>query len=548
MILRGSELGTRRDGVTSAAACAVIVVAVMLLYGSVLGLFWTYDDAFNLRYAQEQSPLGYFFMPSVWRQLPFTMFTPLLYVAYDIDLALFGERPAPFYAHHLLSLCGAAVALFFVLRSWFSAAISLLATLSVVAAPPMTEWALELMTRHYVEGALLASVATLFYLRAVSKRHSGWAVAAAVVALLAALAKEVFVPLPALWLLLRVATLRERVRFVIPTIAATVVYLAWRWIMLGTLGGGYGWTILEDERFRVYASLPLRLARSFSSGSSAIPAITLAVIAAALAAYLLWRDRGFVARMFFAAVLAVAPLVAVPTQLEPRYLVLLAVVLAVLIAAAMKRFHGGGAIMLGAVALTVLVAANRSAWTPAFEKSARMSSESRALLQLSGSDLLATPAIPVGAAGELKEKAKGSRGVAADVFYDEIFLCEQLDRGRRMWRFDEQRDEVTEQTARIRVEAARFCGSVRSAPLNAAFRHEDEVLTWSLGPYRDGRYRLVLGSGALVMDVPARAAFRVGAVAPPSLRVRYDSPEGWTTYSPDLTLDFSGGRAFSWRR
>jgi hypothetical protein len=59
---------------------------------------------------------------------------------------------------------------------------------------------------------------------------------------------------------------------------------------------------------------------------------------------------------------------------------------------------------------------------------------------------------------------------------------------------------------------------------------------------------VLLGRGIDAWEVPRREAFRLPGVKGLSLRIRYDSPEGWVTYSPDIDLDFARQPDFTWHR
>ena len=66
---------------------------------------------------------------------------------------------------------------------------------------------------------------------------------------------------------------------------------------------------------------------------------------------------------------------------------------------------------------------------------------------------------------------------------------------------------------------------------------EGTGISWSMGPYADGRYRFVLGDGAVAFGMPRTGGFLLRQLAPISLRVKYEAPEGWVTYSPELRID-----------
>ena len=91
------------------------------------------------------------------------------------------------------------------------------------------------------------------------------------------------------------------------------------------------------------------------------------------------------------------------------------------------------------------------------------------------------------------------------------------------------------------------CASGR-APLAVVFEHTGKAVRWDLGPYRDGRWRLVLGEGVQVVEVPRRGGFHLPGARLLSLRVRYQAPSGWVTYSPPLTVDFARAKRQRWAR
>src|SRR5207249_3126374 len=75
------------------------------------------------------------------------------------------------------------------------------------------------------------------------------------------LAKEISVPLPLLLALLPEGEFRARIRGLVPHAFALLLYCLWRWWMLGTLFGGYGWAITDMGS--LIASLPIKIAAAF---------------------------------------------------------------------------------------------------------------------------------------------------------------------------------------------------------------------------------------------------------------------------------------------
>jgi hypothetical protein len=84
--------------------------------------------------------------------------------------------------------------------------------------------------------------------------------------------------------------------------------------------------------------------------------------------------------------------------------------------------------------------------------------------------------------------------------------------------------------------------------LSASFRVSGDTLLWDLGPYQEGRYGFVLEDGTEVFEMPHSAGFNVQGLTDLSLRIKYESPEGWATYSPQLRLEIKDASTLRWSR
>ncbi|MEO8037056.1 MAG: hypothetical protein ABI837_21700, partial [Acidobacteriota bacterium] len=146
-----------------------IIAASWVLFSPILTLWWMYDDAFLLHYAIRHHPGQYLFIPSVWQEFPQKLFTPVLPLAYDTDVFLFGVNAHSYYLHHLVELTLLFVLLHLCLRLWFSPAGSAVATFLFMLGAPTMSWASQLMLRHYVESSIAALVATILYVRGIRR-------------------------------------------------------------------------------------------------------------------------------------------------------------------------------------------------------------------------------------------------------------------------------------------------------------------------------------------------------------------------------------------
>lgn len=544
----------RRRAADVAVAVGLAALA-LLLYHQAAGFWWAHDDFVQVAFAADHRVAEYAFDPAVWGRLPIRMLTPLLIASYDLDLALFGARPRPFHVHQLVALGLAAAALYALLRLWMSRPWAAAGASIFLVGPPVVGLAALLMVRHYVEGLLLALLAGIAFVVAVRRRSVGTAVASAALALAAMLAKEVFVPLVLLLPMVPVGAARERWRLAVPHAAALVLYVLYRRWLLGTLAGGYGMAVPPDEVPRVVATLPLRLLAAMAGGS-ALGWLAVALGGAA-AGYLALRGRRAAALLATAAVAAVGPLLAVAAEMAPRYATVAWAGLAVACPAAgsLLARRGPAARRLAAVAaaavLVAAFAANRAAWAETVRTMRRIGAEDRAMLTLGPRDLLDHPRELPAALDSLPAFAARfyGRPTTAGRFSDDLFLCLGGARGKRVWSWDAGSERLIEASERVAARGRRHCAAIaRHAPLSVRLEPSQEALWWRLGPRRDGEYRLLLDDGVRSFAVPAAGGYRLQRGGELRLRVRYQAPDGWVTYSPELAVELGSGRVVRWRR
>jgi hypothetical protein len=510
------------------------------------------DDFFNLRFAQAGRAVDYGLDPEVWRQLSVRMLTPLLFASLDADLVLFGASPRAFYLHQLVSLGLAAAALYALLRLWVERHWALLGGLLFLGGAPVASLAPLLMVRHYPECVLLAALAVVAWvlsLRA-DRPLAGWglATASAVLWLAAAAAKEIAVPIVLLLPLVREGAPTDRIRRLAPHGVALLVYVLYRWRMLGTLGGGYGWAVEPADWPRLAGLLPLRVGRELLGAPSVAAWIALALVLAG-AAIAAARGASWALLSTLALLAALLPVLPVSSEVVPRYAVAAWVVLVVAFvfgARSLRRLRS-----VAWVALLAVLLANRQGWSIELARARRMSVENRALVTMAAGDVLRTPLGPPASLRQLQSFAPEflRRQVTAGWFYDDVYLCLHGQAVERLWQYDERSGRVLAVATPVAVLSRETCGAALARrPLVASFRHDEGVLWWRLGPYADGSWRLVFADGVEAFEVPRRGGFQLGSVGELAVRVRYDSPRGWRTYSPPLRMDFARRDRYSWRR
>jgi len=497
----------------SAVWPAVIAIAVVLLYRKVLRLWWTWDDAYLLHIAIVRAAREHFFAPSLWQGMPQRLFTPLLTASYDSELSLFGFDARRFYAVYVGEFALLAVLLYATLRQWLDRCASASGALLFALGAPLCLVVTELMLMHYVEALILCCVATILYQR-------NRPIASAIVYLAAMLAKEVAVPLiVVLWLIRRRDTIAHGV--------GLLIYLIWRTVMLGTLLGGYGYAITLREVPLLLIKTPWRIAGAWAGAKPLVGALLVVLVLACAAR--LWRWT------LIALALTILPIMPVAKAFDARLAFVPWLAIAFVFAFAAKQNR---ALLVIAPLLAIVV--NRQTWTVDYSKAIRQSNEARVYFDLGDNDLLAHPLIPPAAIAELTwlKREWLHRGGNSGWYYDDLFVCEGKAAGKRVfaWR------------GRSVVQTDAQCPPSRVVPMTIEFHHRGDSLFWRFGPYRDGTWSVLIADGIQAFDVPPEDGYRLGGVPAIGLRVKYTSPQGWSSYSPEFPLDFAKQPDVRYRR
>lgn len=231
---------------TTLGGALLVLLLFWSLHHHALGNWFLNDDPCHLLFFSHQGLWTSFYDPP--RAISMRNFTPFLGPSLGGDFQLFGLNPTPYYWHHLLAFSLALLLLYLALARFIAPLAATLVLSAWVASPAVAHAAHFLMVRHYVEGLALAAAALLAYALAVQQRRWAWAWFGAGLYLLAALNKEIFVPLVGALFFLPLADYARRLRYLLPYLAAAVIYLAWRAYMLGGhLVSGYTGTEVQEE-------------------------------------------------------------------------------------------------------------------------------------------------------------------------------------------------------------------------------------------------------------------------------------------------------------
>lgn len=524
----------------------VLVAVAIALYRKAIRLWWTYDDPFNLRMVATHVWTDPYNAAHLWPQ---KLFTPILFTAHELLLQFAGLDADRWYRAEIALIALAGLAVFFTLRLFIDTMPALGGAVIFIAGPPLCVFATQLMVMHYLLAIAFGAGAVAFYTLAFRRDSFLFELLSAVCYFLAMLAKEIAIPLPLLLFFLPEKSIGVRVRHLLLHALAFFGFFLWRRSIIGTFLGGYGWVVTPIELPLVLLKLPWKLLE-LSAGNGLFAGLIALSLLALGAAFALRTRRAWMLAIA-GLILAVIPLIPVAKEVQPRFALVGWLWFSVVFAIGAASLNIAPRVALFIAAIATVMVANRQEWTVEYANAKRMSDEARMYMKLDANALLRKPSIPPAAMGELqwlKEvQYHGAKG--SGWFYDDSFLCGPGDDGKQIYEYVETRRQVVEVTARIPDFARTFCDSIRDdVPLWAEFHHRKERLFWRFGPYDQGKWTAILAGGMQAFEVPRQDGFYLPNVPGLSLRIRYDSPEGWVTYSPEIVLDFAKQSDFTWHR
>jgi hypothetical protein len=531
--------------VRKAVPAVLLALVVSLLYRKVTRLWWTYDDAYNVKVAISHAWTEAFSSSILW---PSKLFAPLGPLAHELLYGAFGLDASGWYAVHLGVLVAACLGVLAALRLYVPRPAALAGAFLFAAGVPVCSMVTQLMTIHVLVALALGAFAVVAYVEGV-RRHRYWlSGASALLYFFAILSKESMAALPILLVLLPERDVRLRLRHTIGHAGALVAYLVWRWLVVGSIVGSAGFTISADELPRLIATLPWKVVLACAGAAVGVGVMLLISLTAAAAGALRTRRAILIAGVSL--LLILLPILPLSKQMQRSYAILPWLWVCVLFAIGIEKVRLRNALIL--LALVLASIANRQEWTKEFNRARRMADEAKFYIEMPGDGILRAPTVPPAAMSELQwmKEAHLRRPPGALWFYDDVYLCTATAyANRRVFEYDVARRHIIEITARVPDLAFSYCSAIRiNAPLKAEFHHRDRSLFWDFGPYEAGRWSVVLANGIQAFEVPRRDGFRLGELPGLALRVRYQAPEGWVTYSPEIALDFAKQPDVEWHR
>ncbi|MEI6413835.1 MAG: hypothetical protein WCP34_06165 [Pseudomonadota bacterium] len=519
------------------------------LYHSALGGFFRWDDPHILLQAHLYTPWQIFSDPEAWRFLSAAHLTPWLTFSYWLDTQLFGLLPMGFYAHQLLAIAGAGLALYALIRRFAPVWVALGGATLFLVGPPVAVVAQQLMTRHYIEGLVFALLATLCYLTALDKDRWIWILPGALLYLLAVAAKEIYVPLIlvlTVWHFLYED--RRQWTWLLPFLAVALAYIPWRFYMLGEGIGGYG----QSLNLLAVALLPILLFEELF-GQMAI--FFWAVVAWAWLGgnrHLFWIVLTILVAMWL-------PLIPVTAAFQspspgnesvPRYALLPYALLCLSVSAGLARLRA----VDSGVGIVVVLVGVVLWWRAGVVWGAILPKAD--YFDALGSHLLDTiPRGPLWIDGDyfyvyapmlVRLNRLVNHRESPQLYHDPILFDPTHPPANLHHYSNDCRCILPIQNLAQRITL--WMGQRREVPLFLQVRHLSATrLEYQAGPYRTGQYHFISRDFGNVPLFAGQNRPRT-AVLQWQGYLKYTAPEGWITYSPFLDINLTRQTTFEWNR
>lgn len=528
------------------------------LYGNSLAGWWCCDDPQILKHALAHSPWEYFSNPDVWRALiPYSL-TPWLSLTYDLDHTLFGLNPFGYFAHNLLVIAFCACLIHTISRQWVDVWHAGGGALLFLVGSPVMVASQQLMVRHYVEGLLFYLIALWLIMRELQQQTDRTNWFAGIAFAVAATAKELYLPLGFVPLLLPMGSFRQRLKVVWPLLLVMLLYVPWRWYMLGDIIGGYtpAGDLGRNDLIAAagqFAHIPGLLL--------AVPWLGLIITGLAVIFLLLRTPQNGWMFLFLAVlpVLILMPLI--PLARMPgigagsdRYFIVLWAAFSIGAAVVFGLVAMGHTIWIRLSTMAVLVTLVVCAWFNTRQVRIQIltalqeqQAQGRMLVTAGSRDTIyLTPAVAAWYVTGIMDLRKefGQTGHPPQVVADELDLNRISLIDHRVVRYDVARQTMSDSTSQMPQILEEWRKNVRPAPLAVSMTFSGKVKTlhWQLGPYDKGIYTLLPSVGR--QPVPAQGMLRMEKPPEDAFRFRYDSPEGWIAYTPPLRFVFEGNQNY----
>jgi hypothetical protein len=279
-------------------ALLLVTSFALYVYHPMLSLAFWGDDVSHMSIAAKFNAFGLLFKDPAHAISQFS-FTPLLGITFRIDYLLFGTNFLGYNLHSLFWFVTVGYLTYLFLEQlgihrWSAMA----GGISLMVSPAMVSVAGLYSTRHYLFGFGYALLSLMMLLKWCDTSRSGWFVAAVCFYFLALCSKEIYAPLLVVALFLAWPVKSNFNKALIGYFLVFLFYLLLRWLMLGSIIGGYSRGIEWGTMFfYLIKSLPRMLQTIVWGGAApgeiSAPAVVLGVLILTGTFLLAAKSNGF---------------------------------------------------------------------------------------------------------------------------------------------------------------------------------------------------------------------------------------------------------------
>jgi hypothetical protein len=458
-------------------------------------------------------------------------------------VTLFGLNPRAFCLHHLLSLWLVVGMTFVFLRQWVKTGWAAIAVLMFLCSAPCVTILYPLTNRHYLEGLLFSILVLHLFILALRKQTNVPIWFGMLFYALAVTAKETYVVLPFLLPLIPESTFRHRLRMASPFFLILMSYGVWRRFMLERWMGGYfpsiDWAYAAGELL----NLPCLIFGDSSFGLASF------FITLALLIYIVRKNISTMLLLFVSISLLLGSILPAMTISDPQRLLFFfcwTMIVAIVFGLSMAW---GPHVFQKFLVLVFLAVIGFSIFSQGWKVRAELEKDAegyaahgRFILSAEEQNVLWSLA-KYGhwyANGMLwlRENVLGERNPV--LVFDEFDLNKLKNGSPQVFRYDSSCRCIRDISKDLPGIMAMWSFRLKDADIHIDLSYRNGYLYWKLSPFTSGAYSLISYSGyGSKLYIPQEGAIRTEMQEPMVFRIRYDSPEGWTTYSS--VFRFEGG-------
>jgi len=535
---------------------AFLAIICLALYHSTLSGGWRFDDGSHLNFAISYAPWQYFFVPEILRLQSGANLTPWNALFYDLNLSFFGLNPAGFYFHQLVILWLTSVATYLLLRLWITPLWALVGAVMFLIGAPTAYIANQIMTGHYSSGLLFSVAALYCYIRAVREQSIVLILTGAFLYLLTVTCKEVYVPLVIILPFLPVGSLKTRLRYLLPFLLVILIYIPWRYLVLGRLFGGYNLSSSYDltQIMNSFIKLPMLLFGDDLLGMIAF------VIVALLMMYAIFLNKYSWQLILLSASALLLPLVSLvnfPGITAPdRYLFAVWWGLSILSACALSSItikHDrllAGFLGIALIGISFMHLRHISTqiihFVASTEKSYEFMLTSNSHQSFLAPDFQYDYGQCLTHVVAAQKKMHPSAPERAMIIPDFERLASLDLNQNQVWTYNDNCLCMEDVSSTIPDRVADYQNRLTEKTLSVRVKMKPLKISWEFEPYFEGEYRVMLNDLGLY-HLPRSGAYPYALEALEGY-ILYYSPQGWITKSPRFRLHLHDQPEWIWSR